>query len=127
MFPQGGTNESDYFHDVASVGNGSVVLGGFTDGSWNSDNQGGSDFAALKLDSNGSVVWAWQVVPCPSRDVQCDGASVRQNADEVSSSKGISRWRSFMNRIYCNGPTRNVSKGSDMFALNSSIIDAATG
>lgn len=50
-------------YDVAAVGDGSVVMAGSTEGSWNEDNEGGDDFAAVKLDSNGSVVWKWQVDP----------------------------------------------------------------
>ena len=40
---------------------GSVVLAGATDGSWNTTSAGDSDWAAIKLDAEGTVVWKWQV------------------------------------------------------------------
>ena len=38
-----------------------MVLAGQTDGSWNATSAGVSDWAAMKLDANGAVVWKWQV------------------------------------------------------------------
>ena len=40
---------------------GSVVLAGKTGGSWNATSAGDSDWAAMKLDAEGTVVWKWQV------------------------------------------------------------------
>lgn len=38
----------------------SVVLGGFTSGNWATNNTGGDDFCAVKLDAEGEIVWTWQ-------------------------------------------------------------------
>ena len=40
---------------------GSVVLAGETRGSWNATSAGDLDWAAMKLDAEGTVVWKWQV------------------------------------------------------------------
>lgn len=40
---------------------GSVMLAGHTDGIWNAESTGEVDFAAVKLDAEGEVVWKWQV------------------------------------------------------------------
>ena len=40
---------------------GSVVLAGWTFGDWCRTSLGFADFAAIKLDANGSVIWRWQV------------------------------------------------------------------
>lgn len=39
----------------------SIILGGYTEGEWAGANAGGSDFAAVKLSSEGEVIWRWQV------------------------------------------------------------------
>ena len=39
----------------------SVVVVGGTGGDWNAPNMGGWDFAAFKLDANGTLLWKWQV------------------------------------------------------------------
>lgn len=41
---------------------GSTILAGSTHGVWNVGNQGGLDFAACKLDADGTVLWKWQVI-----------------------------------------------------------------
>ena len=42
--------------------NGSVILVGSTYGDWANLNQGGEDFAAVKLNTtDGSMLWEWQV------------------------------------------------------------------
>lgn len=48
--------------DAATMGlDGSVVLAGYTGGDWASPNAGGNDFAAVKLDADGMLLWQWQV------------------------------------------------------------------
>lgn len=61
---QDGTSLSDGFFDVAANDDGSMVLAGYTWGSWNATNKGSADFVAVKLDSDGSIVWSWQVICC---------------------------------------------------------------
>lgn len=46
---------------VVGSDDGSVVFAGFTDGDWDGSQAGEGDFAAAMLDSEGSVVWRWQV------------------------------------------------------------------
>lgn len=47
---------------AAAVRDGGVVLAGFTLGSWNAVNsKERADFAAAKLNSDGTVIWRWQV------------------------------------------------------------------
>ena len=59
--PQEGSAEVDLLWGAATGDNGSVILVGTTYGNWSETNQGGGDFAAVKLDANGSVLWRWQV------------------------------------------------------------------
>lgn len=44
---------------------GSIILGGVTEGNWAGTNpdfdDSGDDFAAIKLDADGAVIWRWQV------------------------------------------------------------------
>lgn len=40
---------------------GSVVVAGLTHGNWGAANLGSGDFAAFKLDANGTLLWKWQV------------------------------------------------------------------
>ena len=58
---QNGTSREDYLNGVAIAQDGSIVVEGGTNGSYHRENEGGLDFVAMKLDSNGSVQWAWQV------------------------------------------------------------------
>lgn len=48
---------------ASALDDGGVVVGGYSNGtSWNGTTSSGlSDFAAVKLDSDGTVVWRWQV------------------------------------------------------------------
>lgn len=46
---------------MALAGDGSVILAGSTTGVWSEHNIGLKDFAASKLDSDGNLVWTWQV------------------------------------------------------------------
>lgn len=62
---QNGTISADMF-DAATMGlDGSVVLAGYTAGDWAAENQGGNDFAAVKLDADGTLLWQWQVTQLP--------------------------------------------------------------
>ena len=58
---QDGTSDVDYIRTVVATGGGSTVLAGYTYGSWNGSNNGLDDFAAVKLDVDGTVEWKWQV------------------------------------------------------------------
>lgn len=59
---QEGTDDSDKMHAIAMGKDGSVVLAGSTDGNWNAHPSDGThDFAAVKLDVDGNVLWRWRV------------------------------------------------------------------
>ncbi|CAM9724389.1 unnamed protein product, partial [Sphacelaria rigidula] len=58
---QEGTPETDRILGAAVLGDGSIVLAGLTRGDWAETNAGGSDFCAARLDSDGIVLWRWQV------------------------------------------------------------------
>ena len=58
---QDGTEEADSISGGGRGDNGSVILVGSTWGDWEKSNQGGEDFAAVKLHTNGSILWKWQV------------------------------------------------------------------
>lgn len=60
--PQGGTGEEDRAYGVFADDDESVVLTGFTDGAWSDVSSGETDFAAVKLDGNGTELWRWQVI-----------------------------------------------------------------
>ena len=60
-FAQNGTSGEDELRSVAIAQDGSIVVAGGTSGSYDRESEGGFDFVALKLDSNGNVQWAWQV------------------------------------------------------------------
>ena len=60
VFEQNGTGEEDLFHAATSSDSDSVVLAGYTFGNWDDEAKGG-DFAAVKLDSQGTELWRWQV------------------------------------------------------------------
>lgn len=56
-----GSEGYDKMHSAASVVDGVVVSGHFS-GTWNgAASSGGYDFAVVKLFSNGTVAWRWQV------------------------------------------------------------------
>lgn len=46
---------------VAVAPDGSFFLAGETTGDWASINEGEADFAVAKLDSDGALLWTWQV------------------------------------------------------------------
>lgn len=55
----------DGINGVAAGADGSVLLAGVTFGNWNGTLEGTSDYAAMKLDSNGDVRWRVQVMVHP--------------------------------------------------------------
>lgn len=58
---QDGSNENDTVEALAISGNDSVVLVGHTKGNWNTTNAGYYDCVAIKLDTDGTMMWTWQV------------------------------------------------------------------
>ena len=54
---QDGTEEWDEMYAAAGADDGSVIIAGYTDGSY----EAGLDFVAVKIDSDGNTVWKWQV------------------------------------------------------------------
>lgn len=48
-------------HAVAVQADGTIILGGYTDGDWSGSNSGGYDVAIVALDADGSEIWRWQV------------------------------------------------------------------
>ena len=66
-FAQNGTSGGDNLKGVAIAQDGSIVVAGDTTGSYGRENEGGLDFVAIKLDSDGNVQWAWQVRLKPNR------------------------------------------------------------
>ena len=58
---QNGTSTGDLIYAAVATENGSAVLTGYTSGLWNGTTNGSKDFTAVKLDSNGTVQWRWQV------------------------------------------------------------------
>ncbi|CAM9508827.1 unnamed protein product [Ascophyllum nodosum] len=56
-----GSEGSDFLRCAAAVDDGGVVVAGMSNGTWNGvESIGDADFAAIKLDSDGDVVWRWQ-------------------------------------------------------------------
>ena len=60
--PQGGSNKGDWIHGAVALNEGSVILVGGTMGDIIGTNRSGGDFAAFELDTNGTVLWRWQVM-----------------------------------------------------------------
>lgn len=60
---QNGTDDRDEFEAAASSDNNSVIMAGYTKGSWSrvKQNNGTLDPAAVKIDADGTEVWRWQV------------------------------------------------------------------
>lgn len=48
-------------HGIALAEDGSMIVVGETDGSWDGANAGGNDFAAFRLDADGEEIWRYQV------------------------------------------------------------------
>lgn len=59
---QEGTAGEDVLWDVAASDDGSFILCGWTDWPLGDSDVTNSDFSAVKLDENGTVVWRWQVI-----------------------------------------------------------------
>lgn len=79
---QGGAN--DVFSGVATGPDGSIVLAGYTDGSWDAPSKGGTDFAAVNLDAEGAVLWRWQVTREPPHPVSACVYPGRQDGRMLS-------------------------------------------
>lgn len=59
---QEGTPYSDWMWSVVVVEDGAIILAGETGGSWVEETIGGMNFASVKLDREGNVLWRWQVI-----------------------------------------------------------------
>ncbi|CAN0076073.1 unnamed protein product [Pylaiella littoralis] len=57
---QDGTGADDDLEGAAVGQDGGVVLAGSTFGNWDGISSGANDFAAVKLDSDGNMLWKWQ-------------------------------------------------------------------
>ena len=57
---QTGTSVNDHLR-AAVVFNGSYVFAGSTQGDWGGASAGGFDWAAFKVDTQGDILWRWQV------------------------------------------------------------------
>lgn len=62
--PQDGSDGYNRLRAATALADGSVVLAGYTEGDWSESNQGGKDFAAVKLGVSGLEEWRWQVMHC---------------------------------------------------------------
>lgn len=58
---QGGTAFADVLSTVLVEEDGSVIVAGYTSGSWIEGNAGEEDYLVVKLDSDGNEIWVWQV------------------------------------------------------------------
>lgn len=58
---QDGTVDDDLLQGVHVKADGTVLLGGHTEGDWNGLNAGGRDFALVELNRSGDEMWRWQV------------------------------------------------------------------
>lgn len=56
------------FTHAAAGDDGSFVLAGYTDGEWRDSFDDSFDFAAVKLDANGTELWRWQVIADDGND-----------------------------------------------------------
>lgn len=61
MIDQEKTGKAGQLQDLAIWEDGSVIFAGYTEGDWNVTHIGGGDFAAGKLNPDGSIQWKWQV------------------------------------------------------------------
>lgn len=61
LIPQGGTDHDDWVEAAVMEEDGSIILAGYTRGDWYGTHLGNYDFAAVKLDTNGTLLWKWQV------------------------------------------------------------------
>lgn len=58
---EGSSSADDVMFGAAETSDGSIILCGYTEGNWTAAIQGDYDYAVVKLDSNGEVVWRRQV------------------------------------------------------------------
>lgn len=58
---QDATEEQDEIQAAAAANNGSVIIAGYTEGSYGAVNAGSGDFVAVKIDRDGNILWQWQV------------------------------------------------------------------
>ena len=59
---QEGAAGDDSFLGVVALEDGSVVAAGYVNGTWTGEPSiGETDFAAVKLDSDGTLLWRWRV------------------------------------------------------------------
>ena len=58
---QNGTSGDDSLFATAARADGTMVLGGYTQGAWSGSIAGGFDFAIVTLDADGKEIWRWQV------------------------------------------------------------------
>lgn len=58
---QGGTTVADVLSTVLVDEEGSVIMAGYTSGSFLETGAGEEDYLAVKLDSDGNEIWIWQV------------------------------------------------------------------
>ena len=87
---QDGTEGNDYANTAVTTINGTFVLAGSTYGDWNGSNAGNSDFAAVKLDADGNVIWKWQVSKATSKTL-----TKRKTSENVCLSGARNEWRCF--------------------------------
>ncbi|CAN0401618.1 unnamed protein product, partial [Scytosiphon promiscuus] len=58
---QDGTSGDDRLNAVTVQSDGTIVLGGSTEGDFDGSNAGGNDFVIVALDDDGNEIWRWQV------------------------------------------------------------------
>lgn len=58
---QDGTEEDDDAFAAVGANDGSVIIAGYTSGSYENMNAGSPDFVAVKIDCDGNPIWQWQV------------------------------------------------------------------
>lgn len=58
---QSGTEFDEQFVKAATETDGSMVISGYTDGSWATTNNGGWDFVAMSINVDRNILWEYQV------------------------------------------------------------------
>lgn len=61
VLEQDGTIFEDDWESAVAGPDGSIILAGFTEGSWLTTINGLRSFAAVSLDATGTVLWSYQV------------------------------------------------------------------
>lgn len=74
---QDGTSDLDYAVAVDMAEDESVIICGFTYGSYRGVNAGSTDMVAIKLSSDGDLQWAWQVGITNLLRAMAEGSGVR--------------------------------------------------